>query len=183
MATHHRVGLITHLFALVLSFLAFILILLVLLFNVPLTSSTRPYGDEAGARWWLIRITEVDPSSRRSFPAVPIVPIDFPTEPHYKPYTPLAVPVPTYKPIYAGDKRGEDDKNEDYDDARDDDERGRLRGATVMTGRQTYGLGAWGWCEWRREDIWDRGSCVVKAFWKLPRDAPEDRVSSLDLPG
>jgi hypothetical protein len=193
MAKHHRLGLITHLCALILSFLSLILMLIVLLLNVPLTTSTRPYGDEASARWWLIRITEVDPDSPRvPNSPVPVVPLlSIPTAPHYKPYTPAAVPVPTYRPIYAGDRRsrGVEDEDEDGDDEKDDNKdkrdrkEGHLRGGSVMTGRQAYGFGAWGWCEWRREDIWDEGSCVVKAFWRLPRDAPEDRVSNLDLPG
>ena len=86
-----------------------------------------------------------------------------------------------------------DDDDDDYpdnnDEDRDDnhlnlnDDNGANDRYSKMAGRQAYGFGAWGWCEWRREDIFDKGNCVVKAFWQLPRDAPDDRVSTLGLPG
>lgn len=173
MAKHPRIAIITHLTAILLSVAALALILIVLLYNVPLTSTTHPYGDEADARWWLVRITEVDPSSRLT------VPLSIPTRPHYKPYTPPPPP-PAYSHPYAkrADRTDYDhrhDRDSDYENMYGD-------GMSTMTGRQTFGFGAWGWCEWRREDIWDKGSCVVKAFWRLPRDAPDDRVSSFELP-
>ena len=152
---HPTSAALSHLAALTLTLAASVLILIVVLYNVPLPADAHPEADDAQARWWLVQVTD------NTAPRVVGVPIQH-----------------ANGTIASGGSSGV--STEDFPAKRQS--RGRYSANDGVDGRQMYGFGNWGWCEWHRDDPFGDATCRTKAFWRIPRDTEEDEVGDLNLP-
>jgi hypothetical protein len=153
---HPTIAVVTHLTAVTLTVAATVLLLLVVLYNAPLPADAHPDADDAQARWWLVQVTD------NTAPRVVGVPIEHATR-----TTPAGVTT-VIPPGSHEVKRQSGD---------------RYSANGGVDGRQMYGFGSWGWCEWHRDDPFGDATCRTKAFWRIPRDAVMSEVAALNLPG